>query len=349
MKKICLLVILLFQTAIFAQENRDIEYIRKYAYLAVQEQQLYKIPASIKLAQGLIETGGGQSRLAEQGNNHFGIKCKTEWTGRKIYHNDDAIGECFRVYDDPEQSYRDHSIFLAERPYYKNLFTLDLYDYKAWAYGLKKAGYATNPRYPSMLISRIEKYNLDQFDRISVEDVLVKLVDLYGAFEPAMNSYIVRNKTQKNSAAPQMAKIETAPKTPKTEELTYKEKNIIFNSQPELASLRLKNHPNNIRYVTVKEGESINDLAKTYKIEIEKLAEYNEITPNTTLKAGQIVFLNKKKSQGYKSNYVVEAGDDMYSISQRFGVKIINLYKYNRMSPGTQPKVGQLLNLQKRS
>lgn len=350
MRKICLLFIILLHTALFAQESRDIEYIRKFAYIAVQEQKIHKIPASIKLAQGLIETGGGQSRLAEQGNNHFGIKCKPEWTGGKIYHDDDAKGECFRVYDNAEESFKDHSLFLVERPFYKNLFTLDIYDYKAWAHGLKKAGYATNPRYPSMLISRIEKYNLDQFDRISEENVLVKLVDLYGAFEPAKDSYLVKNQ-QKNNADNEVQIILAAnqPKEKPQEELTYKEKNIIFNAKPELPSLRMKNHPNNIRYVVAKNGESLKDLAKMYKIEESKLAEFNEISSTTNLKEGQIIFFNKKKTKGYRTNYVVKDGDDMYSISQQFGVRINNLYKYNRMNPGTQPRVGQVLNLQKRS
>src|SRR5690606_19205054 len=148
--------------------------------LAVEEMELYKIPASITLSQGILETGGGQSRLAEIANNHFGIKCKKEWTGEVISHTDDAPNECFRKYGSVQESYRDHSKFLAERPYYKDLFKLNMRDYKAWAHGLKKAGYATNPKYAGILISRIEKYNLDQFDKISADQVQEKIRELYG-------------------------------------------------------------------------------------------------------------------------------------------------------------------------
>src|SRR5690606_15881171 len=156
MKNLNLLGIFLFLfTQINAQDSRDIDYIRKYAKLAVEEMELYKIPASITLSQGILETGGGQSRLADVANNHFGIKCKKEWTGKKIEHTDDAPNECFRVYNSVQESYRDHSKFLAERPYYKNLFHLKIDDYKAWAHGLKKAGYATNPQYANILIARI--------------------------------------------------------------------------------------------------------------------------------------------------------------------------------------------------
>ena len=132
------------------------QYIQKFAPYAVEEMEKYKIPASITLAQGLLETGGGQSRLAQLGKNHFGIKCKEEWTGKTMKHTDDSPNECFRVYEDPKQSYEDHSIFLATRKYYTKLFDLNPKDYKAWAHGLKKAGYATNPRYAYILIDKIE-------------------------------------------------------------------------------------------------------------------------------------------------------------------------------------------------
>ena len=182
MKRNFVLLILLFTTQIFAQDAKNIDYIRKHALLAVEEMHLYKVPASITLSQGILETGGGQSRLAEIANNHFGIKCKSqkEWSGPTISHTDDAPNECFRKYGSVQESYRDHSKFLAERPYYKDLFKLNLYDYKSWAHGLKKAGYATNPQYAGILISRIEKYRLDEFDRLKPEEVQNKLNELYG-------------------------------------------------------------------------------------------------------------------------------------------------------------------------
>lgn len=140
------------------------EYIDKYKGLAIEQMKLYQIPASIKLAQGLIESSNGNSRLARQANNHFGIKCKTEWTGAKIYHDDDAQGECFRKYDSAEESYRDHSLFLRTRSRYACLFELKITDYKGWAHWLKASGYATNPKYADILIKTIEDNELYKFD-----------------------------------------------------------------------------------------------------------------------------------------------------------------------------------------
>src|SRR5690606_24643644 len=181
MKKLHLTTLAIFIFAFsIAQESVHIDYIRAHARLAVEEMHKYKIPASIKLSQGILETGGGQSRLAEIANNHFGIKCKSEkeWSGPTITHHDDLPNECFRKYENVQESYRDHSKFLAERPYYKSLFTLDMQDYKAWAHGLRKAGYATNPRYGNILIANIEKYKL-QIGRASCRDrVDMSVVDV---------------------------------------------------------------------------------------------------------------------------------------------------------------------------
>jgi len=140
-------------------------YIKKYSKIAGVEMKKYRIPASITLAQGILESGIGEGRLAVIGNNHFGIKCHKKWKGKKMYHDDDKKGECFRVYKSPELSYRDHSIFLSTRSRYDFLFDLKRTNYKSWAKGLKKAGYATDPKYPKKLISLIERYKLDRFDK----------------------------------------------------------------------------------------------------------------------------------------------------------------------------------------
>ena len=168
------------------------QYIQRFAQYAVEEMELYNIPASITLAQGLLETGGGQSRLAQEGKNHFGIKCKENWMGKTMSHTDDAPNECFRVYDDPRESYRDHSLFLVNRPFYKNLFFLDPKDYNGWAHGLKKAGYATNPRYAYILIDKIQKYKLFEFDNIKKEQVSEKLIALYPGLT-SDNEFLAKN------------------------------------------------------------------------------------------------------------------------------------------------------------
>ena len=148
-----------------SRNNQYEDYIKKYRDIAVEEMKRYHIPASITLAQGLLESGAGNGTLARKSNNHFGIKCGSDWRGKTVKHDDDARNECFRVYKDPKDSYRDHSKFLAGKQRYAFLFDLKITDYKGWARGLKKAGYATNPRYAHQLIDIIERYDLDKYDK----------------------------------------------------------------------------------------------------------------------------------------------------------------------------------------
>ncbi len=149
---------------ILSAQNKTEGYIQKYNSIAVNEMDRYGIPASITLAQGILESGNGESRLAVEGKNHFGIKCHSNWNGKTIIEDDDEKGECFRKYSKVSESYRDHSLFLTERGRYSFLFEYQKTDYKKWAKGLKKAGYATNPKYPTLLIGLIERYNLSRFD-----------------------------------------------------------------------------------------------------------------------------------------------------------------------------------------
>ena len=158
------------------------DYINTYADIAVKEMHAYKIPASITLAQGILESGSGRSVLAIKSNNHFGIKCHKGWKGNSVSHDDDEIGECFRKYKHPETSYEDHSKFLTSRSRYASLFKLDLRDYKGWAYGLKRAGYATDSRYPRKLIAIIEKYNLQAYD--------TAIIDPYAVYEDVIKDTV---------------------------------------------------------------------------------------------------------------------------------------------------------------
>jgi len=145
-------------------KEKIISYIELYYPIAQKEMKFFGIPASITLAQGILESGMGYGRLAIEGNNHFGIKCHKKWNGKRIYHDDDEKGECFRVYKDPENSFRDHSLFLRDRSRYAFLFDIKINQYRAWAKGLKKAGYATDPKYPDKLIRLIERFDLNRFD-----------------------------------------------------------------------------------------------------------------------------------------------------------------------------------------
>ena len=141
-------------------------YIDNYSGIAREEMLQYGIPASITLAQGILESGAGKGELTRKANNHFGIKCHSTWNGERVYHDDDEKGECFRKYRDPKYSFRDHSLFLTQRSRYKDLFKLKKDDYKGWARGLKKAGYATDPRYPQKLIDIVERYRLYEYDQM---------------------------------------------------------------------------------------------------------------------------------------------------------------------------------------
>ena len=164
MKKIGFLLLNLIVVMLSAQTKTEL-YIEKYSSMAIAEMNQFGIPASITLAQGILESGNGESRLATKGNNHFGIKCHSNWNGKTIIEDDDEKRECFRKYSKAADSYRDHSLFLTERERYSFLFNYKKIDYRKWAQGLKEAGYATNPKYPSLLIDLIEKYDLSRFDK----------------------------------------------------------------------------------------------------------------------------------------------------------------------------------------
>jgi flagellum-specific peptidoglycan hydrolase FlgJ len=158
------------------REYTSIEYIERFKAIAIQEMNAYGIPASITLAQGLFESGSGNSELAKVANNHFGIKCGSQWVGQSYYKDDDSVNDCFRVYNNPEDSFRDHSTFLKKKNYAR-LFELDKNDFEGWAKGLKACGYATNPKYPQLLLNIIYKYNLDQYDRPEGELQKIKRED----------------------------------------------------------------------------------------------------------------------------------------------------------------------------
>ncbi len=179
MERIYLTIIFTAIIILSNAQDKTEKYIEKYSQVAVDEMKIYNIPASITLAQGILESGNGESRLAKEGNNHFGIKCHSNWNGKTIIEDDDEKGECFRKYNNVKDSYRDHSLFLTERGRYSFLFELNKKNYKAWARGLKKAGYATNPKYPDLLIDLIERYDLAKFDQDVNDDKKLYFANTY--------------------------------------------------------------------------------------------------------------------------------------------------------------------------
>ncbi|MFC6268853.1 glucosaminidase domain-containing protein [Frigoriflavimonas asaccharolytica] len=322
----------------------DEQYIQKFAPYAVEEMEKYKIPASITLAQGLLETAGGQSRLAQEGNNHFGIKCKEDWTGKTMKHTDDAPNECFRVYDDPKDSYEDHSKFLAFRKFYVKLFTLEMKDYKSWAHGLKKAGYATNPRYAYILIDKIEKNNLQEFDNANSKEVMYTILKMYPALKED-KLFMAKVMQEKAVPEPKTIKVPYKPTSYKKQQETV-EKIRTKSKYEVLATILVKNHPNDqLKYFVVPDDLELKLISQKFGISEKRLEKYNELD-GSDLKKNEIIFLESKNSKGNVAIYTAEVGENMHDISQKFGIKLSSLLSKNRMSESENPKVGQLIYLQ---
>jgi LysM repeat protein len=290
-------------------------YVEKYKDLAVSEMKRTGIPASITLAQGMIESDFGRSRLAREANNHFGIKCHNDWTGPTIRHNDDRRNECFRKYRKPEESFYDHSDFLKSGSRYSFLFDLSTTDYKGWARGLRKAGYATNPDYANMLIRKIEENNLYVYDKGFTE--VEKPV--------AARTVVKPDSTEKEE--------DTGIKTPPP-----------ANTAPVVQARVPRIMENNrIQYIIVKDGETVESIEKDFELLKWELTRYNEINGDFTPVAGQMLYLQPKrdKAEPGKEVHLVKQGETMYSISQVYGVKLKKLYEYNLMTEGDQPSAGQ--------
>ena len=287
-----LLAFLVFGGLVLQAQSRNKQYedyIKEYREVAVEEMRRYHIPASITLAQGLLESGAGQGTLARKSNNHFGIKCGGDWRGKTVKHDDDARNECFRVYKNAKESYRDHSKFLAGRSRYAALFKLNITDYKGWAHGLKKAGYATNPRYAYQLIDIIERYDLYKYDK-------------KGGL-----------KWMKENPNPH---------------------------QPYLA--------NGLVYVIARDGDTWKNLSKELDISQRKLRKYNDLYKGYELQDGDIIYLEKKNRKAQKGYivHVLRAGESMYSVSQKYGIRLKRLYKMNKMRPeDSAPQIGTILRL----
>lgn len=276
-----------------AQQDAYRQYIETYSAMAIDQMIRYRIPASITLAQGIIESNAGRSTLATQANNHFGIKTGGNWSGPYMLRDDDAPNEQFRKYRNVAESYEDHSIFLSKRGRYASLFQLPITDYKGWAHGLKAAGYATNPRYAEILISVIERYNLHEFD---------------------------------------------SERHPKPSQINRAE---AFNHRLYIC--------NDLVYLIAKRGDTFESIAKAMDIRASRLRKYNEVDKSYRLEEGDIVYLKKKQKHVAKpireTLHTVQPGESMYSISQRYGIRMKYLYKWNLLPADHSAQVGEKLLL----
>jgi len=288
------------------------EYISMYKDDAIREMHRSGVPASITLAQGILESGDGNSALARKANNHFGIKCHASWKGKTYHQDDDSKDECFRKYKNVLESFHDHSEFL-QRPRYAKLFELKPTDYKGWAKGLKDAGYATNPRYPQLLIKIIEDNNLHQYDLKS------------------------NHRASKKAPKSRDGKSIWSQKTEKGE---YSERN-----RGKSNAHIVKVHANNIRYIVVDGDDTFEKVAEEFNMGLWQLYKYNDIDKGEeTLRPG-ILFLQPKRNRAQDDYHYVTAGESMWDISQKHGIKLKKLYRKNRMSPKDRLQAGDKLYL----
>ncbi len=309
--------LLLLFSGISAQDTRNFrkitreEYIALYKDIAVEEMHKSGIPASITLAQACLESGDGNSRLAREANNHFGIKCHG-WQGATIYHDDDQPNECFRSYEKPEDSFADHSDFLRYRQRYASLFELSHDDYRGWAEGLKKAGYATDPQYAERLIRIIEDNDLARFD------------------------YMSRRQVAKLPVAPSKADTIIAV-TPSRRSPIYR-----------ISLNRTLYEHNKVHFILAESYDTYSDIAQEYNLFLRELLSFNDLKEEQPLEAGQIVYIERKRLMAakYLDRHVVEEDETMWSISQHYAVRLRSLYKYNDMRPSDiEPEPGTIINI----
>lgn len=303
-----------------------VDYINTFKEIAIAEMKRTGVPASITLAQGIHETEAGTSVLVKKSNNHFGIKCKSTWKGESVSHDDDAKGECFRSYTNAEQSYVDHSDFLKNGQRYASLFKLDPTDFEAWANGLRKAGYATNKKYASILIRIINDYHLQDYTLIAL-----------GKMKPEEEWLASVSPISKPITSPDEAKInEHTPEIVSEPEVIYPEGEFKINDT---------------RVVYAKAGTSLIGLAEKHDVGFSRLLDFNEFTSRdeNTLKRGQLIYLQRKRKTGMSEFHEVKGGESLYDIAQSEGIRLESLLEYNFLITGMQPAKGEKLFLRSKA
>lgn len=313
-KYFAFLFLLILPLMLCAQQRMTREqYIAKYKDMAIRQMEESGIPASITLAQGCLESGDGNSTLAREANNHFGIKCH-DWEGESVYQDDDRKGECFRKYSSAEESFRDHSEFLLSRSRYAALFSLEPTDYKGWAYGLKAAGYATAKDYAQRLIKIIEENGLSQYD--------------------------LANK----AAEPVLAASET-----ETEEASVQEPQI-RTSDYKVYLLRQFHQQNGVKYIVANGYDTFRSLAKDYRLFKSELMRFNDVRRDRAIPAGEIIYIEPKKNefQDADGTHIAEDGETMYGLSQKYAIRLKSLYKLNSMDSRQEIEPGMTIRLRKK-
>ena len=329
MYKFVLLGMCLFCTCFSIAYAKDItrqEYIDTWKEEAVYQMAAHGIPASITLAQGILESRDGNSRLAMEGSNHFGIKCHADWEGRRIYEDDDKRNECFRHYKNARESFDDHSDFL-KKPRYATLFELDQADYKGWARGLKECGYATSPEYAKSLIRIIEENNLEQYDGQGL-------------------SYAKRNEVPERGVSSPSARIESS----EDRKQNRKRKTELLEQRQEITlagNHEVKVSDNRIKYIVAKEGDTRESIAREIDLNILILNRFNDFDSNTIITPGDVVYLQPKRMKSSSSECIAESGDTWLSVSQKYGIKLKQLCRLNASSPDKFVEPGSKIVMKK--
>ena len=309
-KRFCLIIVsLLVLTSAVSQTYE--QYIRKYAPTAVSEMKRTGVPASITLAQGLVESAAGQSTLASKSNNHFGIKCHSDWKGKKTYQDDDKAKECFRVYSNATASFKDHSDFLRYQDRYKSLFDLDPTDYKGWARGLKKAGYATDPKYADKLIKVIEDYELYRYDTDQASDVPESPLAIEHPVEVARDSV---------------------------------KEEIRFSLSRDMYAV------NGVSCIYAVNGDTFESLANANGLFLSEILRFNDLRSPRPLVPGEKVYLQPKKgkaARGLTKFIVGDGGESLWDISQRFGVRLSALCRMNGLHRDSVPLEGDTIYMRR--
>jgi LysM repeat protein len=337
MKRIFLFAIILISfVSARAQTPEDIQnYINAYKDIAMNEMRRTGVPASISLAQGILESAAGTSDLTKQSNNHFGIKCKLDWTGQVIYHDDDEKSECFRVYSCAADSYKDHSDFLKNRPNYAFLFQLDPTDYEGWAKGLKKAGYATENDYPERLMELIVNNHLQDYT-LAVTQKTIPIS------QPIISSNTTNEDNTETAAATDAQQNNDEPITinyskPVKEKTEDAEETALYPSGIF--------HINQTKVIYAKSGTSLFALASNYNVEYSKLLEFNELDKEDILNRNYLIFLERKPKKGVNDFHIVAENETIENIAQTEGVRLENLLAYNHLSRGNEPAAGSKIYL----
>lgn len=330
--------LLLVSHALSAQKltiNDYKNYVNSYKDIAISEMRSYGIPASITLAQGMLESGCGKSKLALGSKNHFGIKCQKEWTGDTFLWDDDAKGECFRKYATVEESFRDHSLFLTTRSRYAALFSLPLNDYKGWAYGLKQAGYATNPEYPKILIQLIEAHKLYLYDDKAFIKPEIEVLETKPQQEQNKEeSDETESKYEARNVGRILLRDQYKPPIADNFEVSY------------ISVDGRKVYENcGVPFIFAVKGDSWTTIADEFGIFSFQVYKMNDLKSSDKIESGMILYLEPKKRSNQEKTYKVKKGDSLYSIAQEKCVKLTMLLRYNKLHYGFEPEVGSIIKL----